>query len=155
VTGNFSIANGTHTSFAGYTTGRTITVGGNATLKRLVEHDAFCTASAGYDTMAVTGTLTGTYDSIDYNYAKNLQGYVSNSIDGRITIIGTFDPDNYGSWSYQRAVFLNTTVQGTNNIFINIPSFLLHKLSGSQLRFYPALGSQRADIRFSLSDGRI
>lgn len=153
VTGNFSIANGTHTSFAGYTTGRTITVGGNATLNGSSSTTLLYMASAGYDTMAVTGTLTGTYDSIDYNYAKISQGYVSNSIDGTHNYHWNFDPDNYGSWSYQRAVFLNTTVQGTKTSS-SISQFpVCIKLSGSNFDFTQPSDPNGADIRFSLSDG--
>jgi hypothetical protein len=154
VTGNFAIANGNHTSLAGFTTGRKITAGGNATLTGQSSSTLLYLASAGYDTLAVSGTLSATYDSISYNYAKVSpgNGYVCQN--GGNNTNWNFDFDDYSTWQHRQKVYFNTTSQGTA-IGVTVANFpVCVQLNAAN--FSTGFGQCQAsgqDIRFSLLDG--
>lgn len=151
-TGNFSVSSGTDTSFTGLD-GRTITVGGSATLVGRSGSLLNLNPSTTVWTATVTGNLTANYAAINRSTATNANGQASvYCTNGGVSVTGwTFDTEDYATWNDSKNLYVNTTSTGAN-VSGNVSNFpLLIRLTSANFTFADAM-TNGEDVRFSQSD---
>jgi hypothetical protein len=146
--GDFTITNGTSTTFTGLA-GRTITVDGNATLSGQ-EGSLLNLFPASPCTLDVSGSLRAVYSDIGNNVASGSQGETYRCTNSGSNSGWVFE--NYANWSYSADITVNTTSTGAD-VSGNVLDFpVLVRLEGRHFDFSKPK-SDGSDVRFAKSDG--